>query len=108
MHKIPFRSARCIVVTVSDTRTVDTDKSGQLIKQLLEENDHICAKHEIVQDDELMIDRMISEGITDQEIDMILMTGGTGISKRDVTIEVVEERLVKEVPGFGEIFRKLS
>jgi len=108
MHKIPFRSARCIVVTVSDTRTVDTDKSGQLIKHLLEENNHICANHIIVKDEQLMIDEMISEGVNNKEVDIILMTGGTGIAKRDVTIEVVEKKLTKIVPGFGELFRMIS
>ena len=108
MHKIPFRSARCIVVTVSDTRTVDTDKSGQLIKHLLEENTHICANHIIVKDEQLMIDEMISEGVNNKEVDIILMTGGTGIAKRDVTIEVVEKKLTKIVPGFGELFRMIS
>jgi|SRR5690625_292461 len=108
MHKIPFRSARCIVVTISDTRTVDTDKSGQLIKHLLEENNHICANHIIVKDEQLMIDEMISEGVNNKEVDIILMTGGTGIAKRDVTIEVVEKKLTKIVPGFGELFRMIS
>ncbi len=108
MHKVPFQSAYCLVVTVSDTRTIETDKSGQLIKQLLEENHHVCSNHIIINDEHSLIDRTISQGVNEQQINLILITGGTGISNRDVTIEVVENRLAKELPGFGELFRMIS
>jgi|SRR5690625_2466960 len=108
MHHVEERSVQCFVGTVSDTRTVDTDKSGNLIKELLHKNGHTCVEHVIVRDEMSEIDQIIQEGSKNKEVEAILLTGGTGISMRDVTIEVVEKRLEKEIPGFGELFRMLS
>jgi len=99
---------RCKVITVSDTRTVETDKSGQLMVALLEENGHIISEYEIVKDEQELIQNAIVQGCRNEHIDAILCNGGTGIAKRDVTIETVRELIEKEIPGFGELFRMLS
>lgn len=108
VHKVEHRTVSCLVVTISDTRTVEDDKSGLLIKQLLNEYNHQAINHVIVPDDENQIHQIIETAIEDERIEAVLMTGGTGISKRDVTIEAVENMLMKEIPGFGELFRMLS
>jgi len=99
---------RCKVVTISDTRDKETDKSGQLIKKLLEENGHITVDYEIVRDEKTLIRSSVLKGCETRGIDVVLTNGGTGIAKRDVTIEAVESLIEKEIPGFGEIFRMLS
>lgn len=99
---------RCKIITVSDTRTVETDKSGALIKTLLQENGFFVADHVIVKDEQDEIRVAVLSGSEKHEIDAILLNGGTGIAKRDVTIEVVQALLDKEIVGFGELFRMLS
>lgn len=102
------KSIRCMVITVSDTRTEETDKSGMLMKALLEEKGHKIVSYEIVKDEVLPIKEAIVRGCEDQEVDAVLLNGGTGIAKRDVTIETVQEIIDKEIIGFGELFRMLS
>ncbi|MFC4388978.1 molybdenum cofactor biosynthesis protein B [Gracilibacillus marinus] len=101
-------SVRCKVITVSDTRDETTDRSGQLMQQLLKENHHEIIDYEIVKDERGAIEIAIRSGLADESIDAILLNGGTGIAKRDVTIEVVHALLDKEMQGFGELFRLLS
>lgn len=108
MHNVKKRTVHCLVATISDTRTVETDKSGLLIKEFLRDNNHECIEHVIVCDEESEIKKLIRRGINDKQVEAILLTGGTGISARDVTIEVVETMIEKEMPGFGEVFRMLS
>lgn len=108
MHQVEARPVNCFIATISDTRTVETDKSGQLLKQLLEESNHTVAEHVIIADEEQLISKAIDDVMLQPEVEAILFTGGTGISKRDITIEVVQNKIVKEIPGFGEIFRMLS
>lgn len=98
----------CMVVTVSDTRTEETDTGGQLLKQLLTENGYNVVKYAIVKDDYEGIRQLVFEASTSHEIEAVLLTGGTGISPRDTTYEAVASLLNKELPGFGEIFRYLS
>ncbi|MFD2370283.1 molybdenum cofactor biosynthesis protein B [Brevibacillus sp. GCM10020057] len=98
----------CMVITVSDTRTEETDKSGQLMKQLLEEAGHATALYEIVRDEPAEVVAAIEKGIGHEEVQVILLNGGTGISPRDNTFEAVSGLLDKEIPGFGELFRMLS
>lgn len=98
----------CMVITVSDTRNETTDKSGQLMKQLLEEHGHSTALYEIIPDEPEKIKAAIQKGLEHQEVQVILLNGGTGIAKRDTTYETVSSILEKEMPGFGEIFRYLS
>lgn len=102
------RSVTCKVITVSDTRTVETDKSGQLMISLLKENGHVIGEYVIVKDSREEITREVLRGCIDDRVDIILTNGGTGIAKRDVTIETVQALFEKEISGFGELFRMLS
>jgi molybdenum cofactor biosynthesis protein B len=97
-----------MVVTVSDTRTEETDKSGQLMKQLLEEAGHVTCLYRIVKDEPDEVIAAIEAGIAHPDVQVILLNGGTGISPRDNTYEAVKGLLEKELPGFGELFRMLS
>lgn len=103
------RAIRCAVLTVSDTRTIETDKGGQLVKTLLETiNTEIQTNHyRIVKDDQVEIQAQLHEWLA-EDVDVIITTGGTGIAPRDVTIESVTPLLTKEIEGFGELFRYLS
>lgn len=101
-------SVRCLVITVSDTRTVETDKSGQLIAQLLESHGHAIAGRRIVPDDGAEIVLLLQKAAEEPDVEAVLLSGGTGIAARDVTIEAVQGLLDKELPGFGELFRYLS
>nr|WP_182675950.1 molybdenum cofactor biosynthesis protein B [Mammaliicoccus sciuri] len=97
------------VLTVSDTRTKETDKGGQLVQQYLKDlNVEIKEGHyQIVKDDVTEIQTQVNEWLNN-DVDAIITTGGTGISQRDVTIEAIKPLLDKEIEGFGEIFRYLS
>lgn len=101
-------SIGCMVITVSDTRTAETDKSGQLMMQYLQEAGHQTVLYRIVKDERTPIAEAIHEGALSEQVEVILLNGGTGIAARDVTYEVVSELLEKELPGFGELFRYLS
>lgn len=98
----------CMIVTVSDTRTIDTDTSGQLIRDLLESNGYSIAKYTIVKDDYDGIRQLLREAASNPNVEAVLLTGGTGIAPRDTTYEAVRSLLNKEMSGFGEIFRYLS
>jgi molybdenum cofactor biosynthesis protein B len=102
------RQISCLVVTVSDTRTEETDKSGALIRQLLSEHGHPVCGYRIVKDDFETITALLKEASRDDAVHAVLLSGGTGIAARDVTIEAVRGVLDKEMPGFGELFRWLS
>lgn len=102
------KKIRCMVITVSDTRTAETDKSGKQMIELLHANGHEVNGYEIVKDDREEIKKAILMGAESPAIDIILTNGGTGIAKRDVTIETVKNLIDKEIPGFGELFRMLS
>jgi molybdenum cofactor biosynthesis protein B len=98
----------CKVITVSDTRDKETDKSGKLMIELLENEGHNLIDYVIVKDESGPIENEIIKGCNNEEINVILLNGGTGIAKRDVTIETVQNLLEKEIVGFGELFRMLS
>jgi molybdopterin adenylyltransferase len=99
---------RCKVITISDTRTKDTDKSGKLMIDLLTEAGHEVVDYVIVKDEKEAIRAAVLHGCKRTDIDVVLTNGGTGIAKRDVTIETVKEIIEKEIVGFGELFRMLS
>ena len=101
------RRARAVVVTVSDSRTPSTDTSGDLIAARLEAADHQVVRRALVPDDAARIAAELATCL-DERPDLVVTTGGTGISRRDPTIEVVEGRLDKRLEGFGELFRMLS
>ena len=98
---------RCKIVTISDTRTEETDKSGQLLHELLKAG-HTVTSYEIVKDDKESIQQAVLAGYHREDVDVVLTNGGTGITKRDVTIEAVSALLHKEIVGFGELFRMIS
>jgi len=96
------------VLTVSDTRTKETDESGKILCEMLKNRKHNVVYYEIVKDDGKEIENFINKVILDKNIDAVITNGGTGISKRDVTIETVKKFFEKTLDGFGEIFRYLS
>jgi molybdenum cofactor biosynthesis protein B len=104
----PFLPVRIAVLTVSDTRTLADDRSGDTLAARLTEAGHVLALREIVVDDEDAIVARLHTWIDDPEVDVILTTGGTGVTGRDVTPEAVERVADKMIPGFGELFRWLS
>lgn len=101
-------SVNCMIITVSDTRTIETDKSGNLTKELLQISGNSVVDHIIVKDEYELIQSCIKKAIKEEQIEVILLNGGTGIAIRDRTYEAVHDLLDKEMHGFGEIFRYLS
>ena len=99
---------RCYVITVSDSRTEDTDTGGRLLRELLTEGGHLVLGHTIVRDDPAILRAAIERQLNVTEVQAVITTGGTGISRRDGSYEVVTELLDKRLDGFGELFRSLS
>ncbi|QDU87079.1 Molybdenum cofactor biosynthesis protein B [Pirellulimonas nuda] len=99
-------AARCAVVTVSDTRTAETDRGGPLIVQMLEGAGHLVVRREIVADSRPEIEALVAALAV--QADAVLVTGGTGIAPRDVTCEALTALFDKPMPGYGELFRMLS
>jgi molybdenum cofactor biosynthesis protein B len=99
---------RCAIVTVSDTRTVDTDESGALMRRLLESAGHFVADHELLPNHERRVRAHVRALIRRPELDAVLLTGGTGLGSKDRTVEAIRPLLEKELPGFGELFRVVS
>lgn len=98
----------CKIITISDTRSKDTDKSGKQMIELLEGAGHLIVDYVIVKDEAEALRTEILKGCQDPEIDAVLTNGGTGIALRDITIETVKALFDKEISGFGELFRMLS
>lgn len=98
----------CGVITVSDTRDEQTDKSGQLIKSLLEEHGHRIVHYRIVKDSPLQIKGELAIMVENPQCRAIILNGGTGIAPRDTTYDTLEKMLEKRLDGFGELFRFLS
>jgi molybdopterin adenylyltransferase len=96
----------CGVITVSDTRTPDTDTTGNKVRQLLEGNGHRVELYRILKDEPELIVRAIDEAPAAAEV--LILNGGTGVARRDTTYEAVTRLLDKEISGFGELFRMLS
>ena len=103
-----FIPVNIAVLTVSDSRDESTDKSGQLLVERLQASGHRLAEKRIVKDDIYQIRALVSAWIADEEVNVIITTGGTGVTGRDGTPEAVRVLLDKEIAGFGEIFRLLS
>ncbi len=103
-----FHPVNIAVLTVSDTRTLEDDRSGQTLVDRLQDAGHHLAAREIVADDQNKIIAQLKKWIDDDAIDVVLATGGTGVTGRDVTPEAFHAVYEKEIPGFGEIFRMVS
>ena len=101
-------SVRCVIVTISDTRTEETDTSGRAIADLLTAAGHTVAGRAIVKDDADLVRGTIERHLASGEVQAIITTGGTGITSRDSTYEAVNGLLQKRLDGFGELFRMLS
>jgi molybdenum cofactor biosynthesis protein B len=101
-------SVRVAVVTVSDTRTEETDTSGRLLREMLGADGHTVVFSRIVKDDVEQIHHALNDAIGDPNCDAIIFNGGTGIARRDTTFDVLDRMLEKRLVGFGEIFRHLS
>ena len=99
---------RCAVLTISDTRTEETDTSGRAICELLQGQGHTVTARVLVTDDPERIAEALESLLDRNDVQVVLTTGGTGISRRDSTYEVVERMLEKRLDGFGELFRMLS
>ncbi len=102
------RVVRCAVVTVSDTRTPQTDTGGQTIVDLLTASGHEVVDRRIIPDEPRPMEALLAEFRDREDIDAVLMTGGTGLGSRDQTVETVTRLLTKSLPGYGELFRMLS
>src|SRR3954454_17177673 len=102
------RSVRCAIVTISDTRTKDTDTSGRAIADLLTAAGHQISSTTIVKDDAPLVRDAIEQQLGSDDVQVIISTGGTGITSRDSTFEAVDGLLEKRLDGFGELFRTLS
>ena len=104
----PFVPTNIAILTVSDSRTEDNDKSGEYLLKSLVSAGHYCIEKKIVTDDVDKIILLFNKWINNKNIDVIITTGGTGITGRDVTPEAIEKVQEKYIPGFGEVFRLIS
>ena len=102
------KSIPCAVITVSDTRSQDSDRSGSLIQQLLREAGHAVVAYEILKDEPNQIQTYLQVLAKRSDIQAIVVNGGTGIAQRDTTYDALAGLLEKTLPGFGEVFRWLS
>jgi len=101
-------SVRCAVITVSDTRNMATDSGGATIVELLSQAGHQVVVREIIPDEPAPM-RLLLEAFSQRDdVDAVLLTGGTGLSSRDQTFETVSQLLTRQLPGYGELFRMLS
>lgn len=102
------QAVSCSVLTISDTRTPETDTGGRTIVELLEAAGHRVAARIILPDEPERMRTVLAEQVARADVDAILLTGGTGLSSRDQTFETVSALLTKSLPGYGELFRMLS
>ena len=96
------------LLTVTDTRTIDNDKSGRILVEKINKQNHKLIDRKIVKDEKESIKKILSEWLKNKNIDVVITTGGTGLTGRDITPEAIKEIADKEIPGFGELFRELS
>jgi molybdenum cofactor biosynthesis protein B len=108
MARREFTALTAAVLSVSDTRTPDTDTSGDLICERMTTSGHRLMERQIVKDDRHAVRAAVEAWLERGDIDVVLVTGGTGITARDITPEALEPLVTKSIPGFGELFRQLS
>ena len=102
------KSISCSVVIISDTRTEQNDESGQYITNVLKNNDHIVLSYSLLKNDADAIIKKMNDLLGQDSLEVIITSGGTGISRRDVTVETIMPFLEKKIDGFGELFRYLT
>jgi len=103
-----FTALRAAVLTVSDSRTLETDESGRYLREALSAAGHAVQASDLLPNEEAQVLTRLVDWLGRDELDLIIVTGGTGLGSRDRTIEVVRPLFDKEMPGFGELFRMLS
>ena len=96
------------VATISDSRTFENDKSGDILEKKIKQDNHNCFSRSIIKDDIEKIEKFFKACLKNNLIDIVITTGGTGLTGRDSTPEVLQKVIEKEIPGFGEIFRQIS
>ena len=96
------------LLTITDSRTIENDKSGSILVKKIKENNHKLINRKIVKDEKNEIKKILLAWVKEDNLDVIITTGGTGLTGRDVTPEALDEIKDKEIPGFGELFRELS
>ena len=96
------------LLTITDTRTIENDKSGSILVKKIKESNHKLIDRKIVKDEKDEIKKILLEWVKEDNLDVIITTGGTGLTGRDITPEALEEIKDKGIPGFGELFRELS
>lgn len=106
-RSVPYRLGFAII-TASDTRDTTTDLGGALLATLAEEAGHLVVRRTIVREELSALALAVDDGLADRAVDVVLVTGGTGVAPRDRTLEAIAPRFEKELPGFGELFRQLS
>ena len=104
----PFLPVRIAVLTVSDTRDLSSDRSGDILAARIADSGHVLAARALVKDEVALIEERLRGWIADSQVDCVITTGGTGITGRDVTPEAFDRVLEKRIEGFGELFRMLS
>jgi molybdenum cofactor biosynthesis protein B len=108
-HKrLENKNIGCAVIVTSDSRTEETDESGKLIKQRLLDNGHKVACYTILKNDAPTLKNKIIELVKQDEVQVIITSGGTGLSHKDITVDTVQSMLEKKLDGFGELFRSLT
>ena len=96
------------LLTITDTRTIDTDKSGAILVKKIKEQNHKLIDRKIVKDEKDKIKKILLDWTKKKDLDVIITTGGTGLTGRDITPEALKDISDKDIPGFGELFRELS
>jgi len=107
-ESIEFFGINVAVLTISDTRNFDNDQSGSILKTLIEDYGHACILRDIVKDESSELLLILNKWIHNKNIDVIITSGGTGLTGRDITVDVLETFFDKKIDGFGELFRFLS
>ena len=108
LYNKPSMQVNIALLTVTDTRSIDTDKSGAILVKKIVEQNHKLVDRKICKDEKEEIKKIILDWTKNTNIDVIITTGGTGLTGRDITPEALEEIADKKIPGFGEVFRYVS
>ena len=105
---IKFFGINIAILTISDTRKFDNDKSGSTLRKLVEDFGHKCILRDIVKDEPKKLLSILNKWTNNRNLDVIITTGGTGLTGRDITVDVLETYFDKKIDGFGELFRFIS
>ena len=107
-ESIEFLGINIGILTISDTRNFDNDKSGSILKSLIQDYGHFCILRDIVKDEPSELLLILNNWINNKKLDVIITSGGTGLTGRDITVDILEPFFDKKIEGFGELFRFLS